>query len=247
MTKASGLGDNLYVGTSNFSGDIGSLSNAHGGPATLDVTGIDKSAFERIGGLRDGGLGYTAFFNDSAGQAHARLKTLPSADVQMTYFRGTALGNAAASCVAKQINYDPQRAADGSLIFNIDAQANGFGLEWGIQLTAGVRTDTTASFPANGVDFTAASSFGAQFYLHVFAFTGTSVTIQVQDSADNVTFAPITGAGTFATVTAVGTQRLASANTVTVRRYLRVATAGTFTNVQFAVVAVKNDTAGIVF
>ena len=40
------------------------------------------------------------------------------------YTRGTTLGNPAACMVAKQINYDPTRAADGSLTIAVQAEAN---------------------------------------------------------------------------------------------------------------------------
>jgi hypothetical protein len=243
MAKVSGLGDNLYVGGYNLSGDIGSLSNIHGGPATLDVTGIDKSAYERIGGLRDGGLGFTSFMNDSANQAFPRFKLLPTADVIVSYFRGTAIGNAAASCVAKLINYDPQRGSDGSLVFTTEAQANGFGLEWGLQMTPGQRTDTTATSPATGTDTLASASFGLQAYLQVFAFTGTSVTVTLQDSADNSSFAAIGGGVAFTAATGITSQRIATAGSQTVRRYVRAITTGTFSNAVFAVQLSKNDTA----
>jgi hypothetical protein len=247
MAKSSGLGDRLFVSGYDVSGDIGSLSNVHGGPATLDVTGITSSAYERLGGLRDGGLGFSAFFNDSANQAHSRLKLLPTADQIVTYFRGTTQGNAAASHIAKQINYDPQRGSDGSLIFNVDTQANGFGLEWGLQLTAGQRTDTTATSPATGLDTLASAAFGLQAWLHVFAFTGTSVTVTLQDSADNSTFAAIGGGVSFTAATGITSQRIATANTQTIRRYVRAITTGTFSNAVFAVQVSKNDTAGITF
>lgn len=242
MAKQSGLGDNLYVGGYDLSGDIGSLSRIGGSQATIDVTSIDKSAFERIGGLRDGSIEFTSYMNDSLLHAHPVLRALPTADVTVSYFRGTTLGGQAASLVAKQINYDPTRAQDGSLTFVTSAQANGYGLEWGNMLTAGKRTDTTATSPATGVDFTASTSFGWQAYLHVFSFTGTSCTVTLQDSANNSVFAGFTGSA-FVAATALGTQRIAGAAGSTVRQYVRAITTGTFTECTFAVVFVKNEIA----
>jgi hypothetical protein len=240
MAKQSGLGDNCYVGGYDLSGDIGSLSRIGGGIATFDVTGIDKSAMERIGGLRDGAIEFNSFMNDSTGQAHNRLRTLPTADVVVSYFRGTALGNQAASLVAKQINYDGTRNNDGMLTFQTQAQANAYGLEWGTQLTAGKRTDTTATSPATGVDFTASTSFGWQAYLQVFSFTGTSCTVTLQDSANNSAFAGFTGSA-FTAATGVTTQRLEGAAGSTVRQYVRAITSGTFSECTFAVMFVKNE------
>ena len=242
MPKQSGLGQALYLAGVDVSGDIGSIDQASGGPALLDVTAIDKSAYERIGGLRDGQINYTAFFNPDPNRAHAALSTLPTADALVSWLTGTALGDPAACLLGKQINYDPTRGNDGQLTFKVQALANAFGLEWGRQLTAGKRTDTTAT---NGTawDYSAAqpSPLGLQAYLHVFAFTGTSVTVKLQDSADNVSFADIAGAG-FTAATGVTSQRIA-ATAVTVRRYVRAVTTGTFSNAVFAVTAVRNDVA----
>lgn len=247
MAKTSGLGDRCFITGVDISGDVGSLSNVHGGPAMLDVTDITKSAFERIGGLRDGELTFTSFFNDSAAQAHQTLKALPRTDIVASYLRGTTQGNACASLVGKQIGYNPVRGNDGSLVMTTLAQANAFGIEWGAQLTAGIRTDTTATSPATGLDTTASASFGLQAYLHVFAFTGTSVTVTLQDSADNSSFAAIGAGVAFAAASTVGAQRIVTVNTQTVRRYVRAITTGTFSNAAFFVQLTKNEVANQTF
>src|SRR5581483_249539 len=164
MSKQSGLGQRLLVGGNDISGDIQALDNVHGGPALLDVTDITQPAHSRIGGLRDGGLGATAFFD--AANAHLVLSALPTADVGVSYLLGTTIGNAAACLVAKQVGYDPTRGADGSLLLKSQFDANGFGLEWGEQLTAGLRTDTTAT-AGPVTDDGGSSAFGAQAYLQV--------------------------------------------------------------------------------
>lgn len=245
MAKQSGLGDQLYIDGVNLSGDIGSLGRIGGGPAALEVTAIDKSAIERVGGLRDGAVEFSAWFNKAAGQEHLTLRGLPYTDRTVSYLRGQAIGGAGACMVAKQVNYDPTRGQDGSLTLATSCQANGFGLEWGVQLTAGIRTDTTAT-NGTSLDNAASTAFGGQFYLQVFSVTGTSVTVKIQDSADNSSFADLSGAS-FVAATGAGAQRIAIANNATVRRYLRVATTGTFTNAKFAVVAVRNEIAGVVF
>lgn len=239
MAKQGGLGDALFVDGVDLSGDIGSLGTIGGGPAAIEVTAINKSAIERIGGLRDGRIEYSAFFNKAAAAAHPTLSSRPTTDRSIMYCRGTSLGSPSACLVAKQLNYDPTRAADGALTIAGSTQGNGYGLEWGRLLTAGKRSDTTAT-NGTGVDHTAASSFGWQAYLHVFSFTGTSITVTIQDSADNVSFAAFTGSA-FTAATAVGTQRIAGAAGSTVRRYVRVVTTGTFSEATFSVNFVKNE------
>jgi hypothetical protein len=247
MSKMSGLGDNFYVGGYALSGDTNSVSNISGGPAAIDMTGIDKSAHERLGGLRDGNMQWTSYFNNANTTpfgAHHALAPLPRTDVGVMYCRGVALGNPGACVQGKQIDYAPSRGASGELTIKVEVQANGFGLEWGQQLTAGTRTDVAAT-NGTAVDFTTATSFGFQAYLQVFAFTGTDVTIKLQDSADNSTFTDV-ASGAFPQVT-VGrsTARIAVGGTATVRRYVRAVTVttGGFTSVAFAVVLAKNPVA----
>lgn len=248
MSKQSGLGDALYVAGNDLSGDITAISNVGGGPAVLTTTGINKSAIERIGGERDGRLEFTSWWNPDPGGEHGVLSTLPTSDVVITYCRGTALGSPAACINAKQPNYDGTRSDDGGFSFSVATQANGFGLEWGVLLTPGMRTDTAATLGPS-VDTVASSSFGAQAYLHVEAFTGTDATVKIQDSADGVTFADVAGLA-FAQITAAPeAQRIATANTATIREYVRAVTVttGGFTSLTFAVVINKNPIAGVAF
>lgn len=243
MAKQSGLGDQLFIGGLDVGADISAIGNLSTPRATLDSTGITQSANARIFGLRDGQAEFTAYFNPgpAADAAHLAFRGLPLTDVQLTYLRGLGLGSPGASMVSKQIGYDPTRADDGSFTFGVTASANAFGIDWGQQITPGKRSDTTATSPATGLDTTASLSFGWQAYLHVFSFTGTSVTVTIQDSADNATFATITG-GAFTAASAIGAERIQSASaTATVRRYVRVITTGTFSQATFCVVFVKNE------
>jgi hypothetical protein len=258
MAKASGLGDALLVDGYNLSGDTQDLKRYSGWNTPIDVTGIDKSAYERVGGIRDGQINWTSHFNTTANQEHAALSTLPSTDRTVTYFRGLALGSPAACCITKQLNYDMTRGTDGKINLDLNAQANGYGLEWGYQLTPGLRTDTTATTGAtldrqlydlldlNGGGLGTSTSLGWQAYLQVTAFSGTSVTVTIKDSPDNITFTSLTG-GAFTAATAIGAQRLASASGATVNRYVRAYTTGTFSSATFAVVFVPNTSVAVSF
>lgn len=249
MAKRTGLAQGLWVAGVDISGDVGSIDTASGGNSPLDVTGIDKSAFEKLGGKRDGNLEYTAFFNDATGQAHLLLR--PNAftgilDWNCSWIMGSTQGEEAFCLVAREVDYAPTRGEDGSLTIKVAMPSNGYGAEWGRLLTAGKRTDSTATAPATGLDLNAdggaSTAFGWQAWLHVFAFTGTSVTVTIQDSADNSSFANLTG-GAFTAATAVGSQRLEGGRTATVRRYVKVNTTGTFSNAVFGVVFTRNQTA----
>jgi hypothetical protein len=393
----------LYVGGYDLSGDVGSLSKISGHIATLDMTAINKLAFERVGGIRGGDIDFTAFHDTAAGHEHAALSPLPTTDVSLMFLISTTLGDPAANMVGKQLNYDPTRATSGALTFNVATQSNGYGMEWGRTLTPGLlaaanslagdtstfeggistwvasvncsvaqssaqahggtkslaltstasgtmsaahvtatpnglggiavtagtvytvsgwfrsavsaRTcdmqvswynsagtfistttgativDSTSAWtqatsdhtaPAAAAfaivltqvvstggasevhyvddilfvtsagastDDTSSSPFGLQAYLQVTAFTGTDVTVKLQDSADNSSFTNITDGAFAATTTAHTTQRIATSNAATIRRYVRAAltTSAGFTSVSFAVAYVRNPIAGQVF
>jgi hypothetical protein len=248
MVKSTGLGAGLYVSGNDLSGDIGSVSGINGGNTPIPLTGIDKSAMERAGGNRDGAVNFMSYFNKATDRAHPKLSTLPTANRIVTYcHRTTTIGDEFASLIGRQIDYDPTRAQDGSLTLTVQALADGYGLEWGEALTTGKRTDTGATNGAT-LDYGATigqTLFGAQAYLHVFAFTGTDATIVIEDSATDFAAATLL---TFTEVSALGgantSERIETASrTETVDRYLRVTTTttGGFTNLVFAVQVTKNE------
>lgn len=240
MTKESGLGANFYLGGYDLSGDTGSITGLNKGLDPINITGIDKSAYERKAGKLSGRIAWSSFYNPT--NAHLALRSLPRTDRIASYLHRTTLGAPVASCIGKQINYDPQRGSDGSLTANVEVLSNAFWLDWGLALTEGIRTDTTGT-NGTGVDYGASYAFGLQAYLHVFAFTGTDVTIKLQQSSDNGVgdpWADVTG-GSFTAVTAApDEERIATARNQTIERYIRVVTTGTFSNLEFAVSVAVN-------
>ncbi|MES2211354.1 MAG: hypothetical protein V4515_14420 [Chloroflexota bacterium] len=231
----------LFIGGYDVSGDINAFSGINGGPAALEATDITQFANAKMGGRRAGGAQFMAFFDDATDQSHARLSALPTAQVTAMGLVGTAIGSASFNLPARQINYDGNRDQDGNLIFTVDLQSDGSGLEWGENLTAGRRVESAAT-NGTALDGAASTAFGWQAYLQVFALASGTPTIKLMDSADNATFADLTGAG-FGTIAARSTVRLQGGATATTRRYVRVSTTGTFTGLDFAVSFVRNLTA----
>jgi hypothetical protein len=243
MAKTSGLGDDLYAGGYHIGGDIQSLV-INGGPATIDVTDITQSAHARLGGLRAGAIKAVAFHDSAASgttSAHLAFAPLPTADVIGTYLRGSALGNPAACCNARQLNYDPTRTAAGELTIAVDMESDAYGLEWGIQLTANPRTDGSATVGAF-YDQGAGNTFGAQAYLQMVSITGTSVDVSITHCT--------TSGGAYTTLIDFGSIVAASAPTAvrgaaagTVNEFLKVVTTGTFSNAVFFVAFMLNPVA----
>ena len=239
MAKSGGLGMLMAVGEVNLSNDTGSIQQIGTPRGVIDQTGIDKFALERLLTHRDGLINWTSHFNPAL--AHAKLSDLPTTDQIITVGKASALGAVAASLNAKQVNYDGARNADASVPFTVQAVGNQYGLEWGNLVTAGQRNDTSAT-NGSGVDFTAGASFGLQAYCHLFAFTGTSVTIKLQESSDNGSsdaYADVAG-GSFGALTTPGGSRIQTARNQTVERWLRVVTTGTFSVANFLVTVIYN-------
>jgi hypothetical protein len=245
MAKRSGLGMRMYVDGVRISGDVGAIDNLSGGPALLESPCIENEAMVRLTSHRQGGITFASYFNDATGAVFPTLKALPTTDRAAM----ATLGAHAYAIVGKQLNFDHTRGEDGSLIANTEVQSNGFGAEWGDILTGTAtnpeRTDTAAT-NGTGVDrwdgVAGSSLFGAQMYVQLIAFTGTSVTIKVQSSTDNGAgdaFADVTGLTTSA-MAAIGAERAATAAGATIERYLRVVTTGTFSEAVFVVSVVRN-------
>lgn len=78
-----------------------------------EVTGVDKSAFERLLLLADFSINMSGVFNDAANMSHAVLKTVPSTSVVRTVslsVSGQSINN---ECLFT--DYSMTRAADGAL------------------------------------------------------------------------------------------------------------------------------------
>jgi hypothetical protein len=180
------------------------------------------------------------------GTEHQALSVIPTADVVATYFRGTTIGQPAASTVAKQTDYDPTRDNVGNLTLKVDLVGDRYGMDWGTMLTGGLRTDktaTTGAFYDQGTPTTTA--FGCQAYLQLVEFVGTSVDVTITHAT--------TSGGTYSTLidfgsqTAIGGFRVATSNVTNVNEFLKVNTSGTFTWAVFAVMINRNLTAGVSF
>jgi len=237
MAKTGGLGGQLWVDGIAVGTGVQAFQAAS--PiAQIDVTDITQGAHERLNGIRDGQLSVTAYL-DPAG-IHVPLKGLSTADSIVTAAPvAPALGSPVACLVAKRTDYAPSRAQDGAVTFSVPHTANGFPLEWQVLATAGARTDTTATAGAS-INDTAASTFGAQAYLQLTAFTGTSITVSIQDSSTGSSgWADVPGL-VFSAASAVGAQRVATTAAQAVKQYVRVNTSGTFTSATFVVSYARN-------
>ena len=136
MAKSSGITASVTVDDSggtgrDISNDITSFSfNTPRG--VQDVTGVDKSAFERLLLLSDAQFTLNGVFNPATNKSHDVLKTVPTqaGTITRTVVIGfSAGGTATAECVIT--DYNLSRGQDGSLTWSAPCQlANGTALSW---------------------------------------------------------------------------------------------------------------------
>lgn len=134
MAKSSGIGMTVTIddasGTPrNISNDITNMS--FGTPrGAQDVTGLDKSAMERLLLLADGTVSLNGVFNPTADKSHDVFKTVVSSAATRTVVIGLP-GSVSLTLEVIFTEYTLSRAQDGSLTWTATGQlANGTAPAW---------------------------------------------------------------------------------------------------------------------
>lgn len=122
MAKESGLGwttcsvDDATGTPQDIRNDITNLQFATP-RAVQDVTGIDKSAMERLLLLADFSITMNGVFNDAANKSHAVFKTVPSTSVARTVSLGVSGQTLTNECVFT--DYPLTRSDSGELTWAV--------------------------------------------------------------------------------------------------------------------------------
>ena len=244
MAKSTGLGQLFMFDGYDLSGDVGSVDTVSTPRGTLDVTAINTSAVERLHGTTDGEISFTSFFNDAAGQSWTLQQAIDRTDRLVLYAMSSSIDAPCAMLSSKQTSYDPTRGADGSLTFTTQCLSNGFPLEWGVMLSAGIDTIGSAGTVASKDD-SASSSAGASAMLQIDSVGSGSPTFLIEDSPNDSDWSTLI---TFTTSSTPTAER--KTVTGTVNRYLRVSTAGSTHGATNYAIGYRrgtaNDIAGII-
>jgi hypothetical protein len=124
MAKISGLGATVIVQDASavartISNDITDFT--FGTPrAAQDITGVDKSAHERLLLLADFTVDFKGVFNSAANMSHAVFSTVPSTSVTRSCSIAPTSNNSTPILVCNTLfsTYDITRAAAGELTWN---------------------------------------------------------------------------------------------------------------------------------
>ena len=126
MAKQSGLGD--YFAVDNSAGSLKDISNDVTGLGVniaqnlIDITGIDKSAMERLIALGDGSFTVSGVFNSAANMSHAVFSTRTGTRTVDYKIGGNTQGNPYLTMECLVDGYNLTRGSDGSLTFTAGLQ-----------------------------------------------------------------------------------------------------------------------------
>jgi hypothetical protein len=121
MAKESGLGMSVIIDDSGgsartISNDITTIDISTP-REEQDITGLDKSAHERLLLLADFSVAISGVFNDASNMSHDVFKTVPSSSVART--TTTAISGQTLPGELFYTNYDVARGGDGSLVWSV--------------------------------------------------------------------------------------------------------------------------------
>jgi hypothetical protein len=216
-----------------------------------DVAVADKSVFGNtdhdydIGRQSGGTISAGGLYSDGTGDIQRKLETFKGTVGNMIMLPDgySAIGRDYTAVQGTLVKHGVNMQQDDMVDAACEVTGK-YGLEIGRTLNA-FTSNITGAGSQTAVDFgdAFAAPSGATgvvsgcAYLICTAFTGTSVTFTVEDSSDGATgWATV---GTFTAVTAANTEQRIALTAGTLKRYLRVTAAGTFTIFTGLIGAVK--------
>ena len=199
---------------------------------TAEVSTFGDNAKEYIGGLVDATVSAEGFFSGATGESDAILNAAlgVSGTLWSVFPQGDTLGNIGYGMSCIHTTYDAPANMTDAVRVSVSAQVSG-GRERGKSHHA-LSAETAAGNSAT-IDNGASSALGGVSYVHVTAFSGTSITPKIQHSTDDSVWADLI---THAAVSAANSKerKTTAALTTTVNRYTRGAWTGTFTTETFS-------------
>lgn len=235
MAFGHGKACDVYVNGRDL-GPFFSSASAKLSAETAETTTLGKSSKTFIAGLKDSMFSVQGYFDSAANTSDQELQAAlgKSTDSLVVIYPvgDVAIGDFGYAMRARGVSYDSEAPVGGVVPVSADFQGDNDADRVISHHVLGVET---AAADGASVDNAAATTAGAAAHLHVTAFTGTSITVKMQDSADNAAWLDI-GSMTFTAASAAGTsERVATTSTATIRRYTRVSWSGTFTSATFHV------------
>jgi hypothetical protein len=137
MTKASALSSRMILDGVDITGDVGAVGSIEKSRNQWDITNLSDDGVARMPTIEDGKIDFTGFWDRTTDAIFDQLSAMTVANRMATVCVGGSRGDEAAVLIAKQGSLTFDRSTDSSLAVSCGLVANGYGVEWGQQLTAG--------------------------------------------------------------------------------------------------------------
>ena len=180
-----------------------------------------ETATASLGGFWDGG-------SDAVDEELQAIIGSASATPLSIYQGGDTAGNKVVLLNSRIQNY----TIDSSVADAVGVSATFTGDNFGNGKSLYALTNTSATANTTAVDFGASSSLGGQAFLHCTAHSSANISVKIQSSADNSSFADVSGFS-FTAISGTTSERIATTNTV--NRYVRLAITVTSGSATFSV------------
>ena len=180
-----------------------------------------ETATASLGGFWDGG-------SDAVDEELQAIIGSASATPLSIYQGGDTAGNKVVLLNSRIQNY----TIDSSVADAVGVSATFTGDNFGNGKSLYALTNTSATANTTAVDFGASSSLGGQAQLHCTAHSSANISVKIQSSADNSSFADVSGFS-FTAISGTTSERIATTNTV--NRYVRLAITVTSGSATFSV------------
>lgn len=233
MAVTHGKAAKIYADGFDVSSFLSSVSL--NGTADIAETSVFGSTSKQyVLGLQDNTLSVEGFYTSPDGEAVALLNAALGSATKSNWLvfpQGDTLGLDGWGFLASQTSINVNTNMGGAAMISGDAQSS-VGAELLISHHA-LGAETTAGNSASVDGVAVSTATGGVGYIHATAFTGTSITVAIQDSADNVSFVDRL---VFTAISAANAkERKVTAPLATILRYTRAAWTGTFSNAVFVV------------
>ena len=180
-----------------------------------------ETATASLGGFWDGG-------SDAVDEELQAIIGSASATPLSIYQGGDTAGNKVVLLNSRIQNY----TIDSSVGDPVGVNATFTGDNFGNGKSLYALTNTSATANTTSVDFGASSTLGGQAHLHCTAHSSANISVKIQSSADNSSFADVSGFS-FTAISGTTSERIATTNTV--NRYVRLAITVTSGSATFSV------------
>ena len=197
-----------------------------------DTTTYQQEARTFLAGLATGSAALGGMFDGAASASDEEMEqSLKVSTLLSVGYGGTTLGNVWKGLQILASDYSISAPVGDIVAVSYTATADEGGLSNGFSFHA-LAAETSAGEETR-LDQAAATAAGCVAFLHVTAFSGTDITIKLEDSANDSAWADLL---TFTQATGVTSERVAvAAAASTPDRYVKCSWTGTFSSVTFFV------------